>query len=743
MAAIYSDVRQPPPLNPSWKQPITAKPAASPEPTPPSDEETAAKALQRSVMESTIAQYIREAMQARENSGIEEEWQEAEDLYNGVDELSGPTALVKTRDQAPRRDAPSTARSRVVLNITKPKTQHGVSRVQEMLVPNDDKPWAIEATPIPEFDLAAADAPGAQQVRIADGSLQDASTVARFLKDKGDEFAKNMTTWVEDHFVEGRVYPELRKVIRDAGRMGTGVLKGPFPVGRVERKWTRDETNTVRLQKVTKTKPTACRKRAQDCFPDPSCGDDIHKGSFFVEREYFTRRQLTRLQYDPSYDRNGIARALEEGPQRGVKDRNDRTARLTPGETTNDAKHFELFYVYCDVEPDSLMAMGMLDELDETERQLAVIPAIVTMLNGRAIKCDVNPNETGEFPFDFFPWDEVEGQVWGRGIPYAMKVAQKGCTASVRALLENAGLSSGPIIAFMEGLQPVPTGSAWEIKARAMFRFTPDAKGLVDDIRKVIQTFNIDSHIDELLKLIQFFLNMADQLTNLPMLLQGEQQAGTSPETLGGMRLLVQNAASPLRTRAKSYDDSLITPQLTRWHDWGMQHGPDNIKGDLQVRARGSTVLVQREEAREFLVSLFGVKDDPSLRINPAKYATEMARAHGFDMASIQYNDVEWKQHVEQMQAQGMPEDPKVTAAKLKLADNDKQRQFEAQDNDAERQLKGMLKQLDVMLEQRRLQGEEAMSLDDVKAALMKIAMQERTKVQKIAADAATPHQGV
>ncbi|HEX6289376.1 MAG TPA: hypothetical protein VFZ66_09310, partial [Herpetosiphonaceae bacterium] len=266
-----------------------------------------------------------------------------------------------------------------------------------------------------------------------------------------------------------------------------------------------------------------------------------------------------------------------------------------------------------------------------------------------------------------------------------------------------------------------------------------------DDIRKAFATFDVPSHTQELLEMIQFFLNMADQLTNLPMLLQGEQAAGTSPETLGGMKLLVQNASSPLRVIAKQFDDDLIVPHLRRYYDACMQ-APDAPKeakeGDSQVFAKGSAVLVQREEAREFLMMLFAVKDDPNLRIDPAKYIEALGRANGFSMQLIQYTTEEW----EKMQAEAPPppKDPRVEAAEirnqglqqqaqLKAQDAAAQREFDAQQAAEDRALQAFLARVEENIQVMELAGDQQISINDIKAMLAKEAMANRTKRDEMA----------
>ena len=642
--------------------------------------------LQKNVLAARISDDIRTAIQSRQGSGIEEIWADSEDLYNGVDQnLNAP---VKTRDQVPRRAAAGGGRAKVVLNIVKPKTDIAVSRIAEMLVPTDERPWDFKPTPIPDLDPKKM--PDGQMVTLSDGKTQvDAKVIAMKEQVRAQEACDNAILWVEDGFVEGDVYTELRKQIRNAGRIGTGVLKGPFGEVRTIKVWEADQSGQMSLVTKREVAPTSKAIRAEDCFPDPACGDSVHKGGFFIERDFMTGKALRALAELPDYDSMLIAQALAEGPSTFAKARS-RTmlgGRRQEGSTENDAQLFEVYYYYGEVRPEDMVLMGMgreqnklvdptdpeqgfTDELDpataggltDDEMQLYTLPAIVTMLNGRPIKCSVNPAQSGCFPYHFFAWDQIEGQPWGRGIPFKMAVAQRMLTAGARALMENAGLSSGPQIAISRGALK-PANDVYEITGRKLWYY--DSDEFNDDIRKAMATFDIPSQQKELMGIIEFALKMADTLTNLPILLQGEQQPGGAPETLGGMKMFMQNASSPLRNIAKNHDDSVTKPHLKDWYDWLMEHGPDNAKGDHTIQAKGSTVLVQREESRAFLMQLLPVLGNAEFDINPAKWVAEVSKANGFTMSSIQYTEDEKAERDKKAQENPPPPPPAVQAAQI------------------------------------------------------------------------------
>jgi hypothetical protein len=690
-------------------------------------------------LEQSLTRRIREAQQARESSGIEEIWAEDEDQYNGVDALSAPAGVVKTRDQAPKR-AKGGVRSTVFLNITQPKTDTGIARVQEMLVPHDDKPWETKRTPVPDLDDAIA-RELMTPVTLGDGTQAPAKDVAAAINAKADELAKKEATWIEDKFVEGSVYAEMRKVIRSAGKLGSGILKGPAPVQRTTKKWSIKNGMGV-LEVLRKIEPTSKCISVWDFWPAADCGDNIHNGSYVVEREWMTSRKLIELAALPEYDQGNIAVALEEGPRKLGRGRHD-IRREQAGDTFEDAELFEVYYIYAQLTPDDMLLLGVDNgmpegdsRLDHEERIGPPMAAIATMLNGRCIRCVVNPLETGDFPYDLFPWDIVDGQPWGRGIPRKMGVAQRGLNSAVRKQLENAGISGGPQIVFTAGAV-TPVDGFYEITGRKLWKFDPtDA---LTDITKAFAVFNIPSMQEQLGAIIQFWLEMADLLTNLPILMQGMLKEGATPETLGGMRLLMANMTSPLRVIAKQHDDYLIVGHLRRYHTWYMQDPsiPAENKGDTQIAARGATALVQRAEDSEFLVMLWASKDDPALKLNPSKLIAEIARSRGFNLATVQYTDDEWKQEEAKRAQQQPPVDPRVQAAQIRnegiqlqvearTSEAQADRDFKAQQAAEDRASAERLRAAELDLQAMELAGTQSISLAQVKAMLAGKAMDNR-----------------
>lgn len=720
--------------------------------------QTEAIGLTRDTLEAMLARRLRSAVSARAASGIEEEWEEDQDQYEGIDELN-PAGAGETSKSNPeaRSRAARAGKSRVFLNITKPKVSSATARVTEMALPTDDRPWEFDPTPVPELDQAI-EQDRQDMVTLGDGSQVPAADAARALVEKARKKAGRAQEFVDDWLTEGRVYAEIRRAIRDAGRVGTGVLKGPVPVVRQDRRWQTGPDGVTQLSIVERIAPTSSSVSCWDLFPDPSVTDNLHAGAYVWEREYSTAKGLREMAKMPGYDAEAIAAILQEGPIK-VDQLDDRPERRTRPLESED---YEVFRYWGDLDPKDVITSGLsikgvLEEADETDPEqlerrrlqletlatLTTVPIVATLINGRLVHVAPNPLETGEFPFDLVRWETVEGRIWGRSATRSLRTPQRMLNASTRAMMENAGMAKGPqVVAMRELIEPADKTDA--INGRKLWWFKPNAD--VKDVRAAFAVFNVEPIQPFLRDIINFSLEMADQLSNLPMLLQGMQ--GQATQTVGGMAMLEANATSPLKAHAKLLDDDLFTPHLSRYYDWLMQdpNVPEEAKGDLRIKPRAASVLVYRDFLANFLPQLLPFVKDPAFKLDPAKYIEELLRSNRFSPDRVQLSQEQTQAMEEQAANAQPPEDPRITAANInreakmavvqaEIADKAQDRQFKAEQADLDRAIEKYVTELEVQIQAMEFAGQREMSFDQLKAMLAAKSMDIKTKRELFAAE--------
>ncbi len=577
------------------------------------DQEQELQEPERSSFLISLLAKRKEAITARQASGIEEEWQEDDEHYNGIDDAnrqyqatySSPGKRWATNDSAPRDNGGG--RSVVFLNITAPYVDAAGARVSDMLLPTDDRAWIIKPTPIPRlspFDLA--------EIGGEDG--------IEAVIEQAKESAEGMQSEIDDCLVESNWHGEVRVVIEDSARIGSGVLKGPYPVKRTTR-LVRRENGSVASVSVTEIKPGSRRIDPWDFYPDGSCGESVHNGSYTWEREYLSSRQVADMVGMPGYDKAAILAALKEGPKTASE-----APQPADGRTVRSRDQFELWIFYGTCDADDLQTVGVSVE-DETPKA----SAMAVLLNDRLIKCTLNVLDSGRFPYDVLAWQRRSGLPWGTGVSRKIRTVQRILNGALRAMMDNSGLTVGPQIVIGNGI--TPADSKWAITGRKLWR----AEEGVTDVRGAFFAFVPPSIQGETMNIIEWAMRRAEDATGMPAMLQGIR--GDAPETLGGMQMQNNNASSVLRRLAKRFDDYVTEPHITRYYEWMMQHSErEEIKGDFQIDVRASSALVERDAQQQFLLTLLSVAKDPAYEVDPAKLMSELLKGQRYDPKRIRYD---------------------------------------------------------------------------------------------------------
>jgi hypothetical protein len=674
---------------------------------------------------ASLARTRAEAIQARQLSGIEQDWIEDEEFYQGIDDANRHEVSrawrTKNAGQVMSNDKPKTNQSVVFPNITAPYVNAAAAKVSDILQPSDGPGFDLLPTPIPEL-IAAAEGKQMPYGVTTEAQIAEVREQAKKIIDEAKEKAKKAKQLIVDWDVQCQYHGAMRKVIKDAARIGSGVIKGPVPVKRRTLAWINGKV--VMNDKID---PSSRHLSPWNFFPDGACGENIHNGSYTWERDDLAEKQLQDLKGTPGYLDWQIDACLAEGAQRAIAfDVNNPNNLLTPSTT----RKFEIWYFHGQVKKEDLEAAGCPCE----DEQKDSIPAMLTMVNNRVIRATFNPLDSGDFPYDIVPWQKRDGMPWGKGVGRLGRTAQRIVVAAWRAKMDNAGLGSGPMWIIKNGTV-TPIDGTFELAARKGWQMAEDAD--IDDVRKAFAFVDYPMMTGDLDAIIEKGMKMMEDITGLPMLLQGQQ--GGAPDILGVVNLLNNNASSVLRELARTFDDSVTEPRVRRYYSWILQHGPDDAKGDFQIDARGSSTNVEREIQKQEAAQLLTASLNPMFGLDPKKTMHEFLTSRHFDPKNFKYDDEEWKQIVENM-SKG-PSDPRMAVAQLR-AQVDKygidfggklkliEQHWQEQENARDRQLALVIKDMEQ-------NGAQTISLTELKGKLADTTIKTRTQKELAASSAA------
>ncbi|MEX0385864.1 portal protein [Spiribacter onubensis] len=470
-------------------------------------------------------------------------------------------------------------RSSVYVNITRNKTRAAISRLGDMLLPNDDRNYGIKPTPIP-------------QGSVVDQQEQEA------MKEKAREAARAMEEQIADDFEEALYYAHARDVIEDACIYGTGILKGPTIVNRTRQAWITDPATGQSVMEVQEEyRPSVERVDPWDFFPDMSAAN-MHEAEFCFERKLINKKQLRELASLPGVMLDQLRKAMQtEGSTTQIaNDRRDELREISGVDTVSNSTKYELWEYWGPLDKDELRACGC--EVDDDP--LVEYTGCVLMVGNYVVKAAMNPLDSGDIPYSVFNWEQDGVSIFGFGVPYLMRQPQKVTNAAWRMMMDNAAVSAGPqVVVNKRAVEP--QDGDWTIRRMKTWLASGDIP-----VNQAFGVYGIQSNQGDLSAIFQMSQQLADTETNLPILLQGEGvSGGPGSQTATGMKMLMNNSNIVLRSAVKNFDDGVTVPTVRRFYDFHMAYTDrPEIKGDFDVIAKGTSVLIAREEQQEKLMML-------------------------------------------------------------------------------------------------------------------------------------------
>lgn len=719
----------------------------------PEDEEAMRERMEEKLQSfgHSLARQRDEWIRDRYSYGVDKRWVEDEDQYNSKDNVNRAASQMMTSVE---QGYPVTTqhakphRSTVFIGLTRQKTNAAESRIADILLPTDDRNWGISPTPVPALqDMTQDEAPaadpntGAPLVDPATGQAMRKKDLARAVLAAARKKAEAMQTEIDDQLTECDYNGELRKVIHNAAKLGTGVLKGPVVTNRVRKAWAQrvDAYGEMvhEIMFVEETTPASFCVDPRNCFPDPACGENIHDGKGHYERRKLTAKQVRELAKQPGYMASQLRKVLEEGPKRSatLQELEDEERRDIARET------YEMWEYWGEVDHEDLAACGVKTGEKDPLRSIS---ACVVLINNTVVKAFLNPLDGGEIPYDYYVWEKCAGSVWGYGVPYLMRAQQRVLNAAWRQMMDNSGVSSGPQIVLNPNVIQ-PADKQWQLTSRKIWWATDE----IDDVRKAFATFEFDSHQKELAAIIQMATELADQETGVPMLLQGEN--GSAPDTVGGMQMLMNSANVVLRRLVKQFDDQITRPHIRRYYDYNMLYNEDEeVKGDFSIDARGSSALLIRDIQNQAFLNLLAAGANPiyGMFLDTQKLFEKALQAQHIDPAEVFKSEEEIEQLKEQQKAaegQAQP-DPRIEAAKIRAQTDIEKVKAQNEGDMAELQTRLAIKQADIAarreemqmqreIEMLKMANTQNISLEAIKAKLADTAMRERGRKELFAAE--------
>ena len=520
-------------------------------------------------------------------------------------------------------------RSKAYMSITRTKVKTVSARQTDLLFPaNKDKNWGIQTSPIPELNPTVLQNI-TEQYENATGEVPTEDMIKEQINKEATRRCENMEKEMGDQLSELKYRDIIRSTIQSGSLYGTGILKGPLVKQITSKRWlpNGNEWVTVELPKLT---PYCEFVPVWDIYPDMSARtpDDM-RGIF--ERHSMVRNKVFELAKRPDFNADAIKSYLRANPNgdaeyklheqelmmlnpdgsenTGYKETTIAgTSYIGSGTNVGGKKgRYEVKEFWGYLSTDELASVGV--EVDEEQMGMEVA-ANVWMLGPVVIKAMISPIEGVTFPYHWYFYEKDDSSIWGEGIPSIMRDPQKLLNAAVRAMLDNAAMSAGPIVEVNMDL----VESSEDPRDLYPFRVYLRSGQGSEATAAAVRVYNVTSYTNEFMSMIQFFMTAADEVTAIPRYMYGDtNNIGGAGKTASGLSMLMGAANVTLKDQVKNFDDGVTKPFIKALYYWNMDFNEkEHIKGDFAVVAKGSTSLIAREVKAESLNQFLNITNNPT-----------------------------------------------------------------------------------------------------------------------------------
>ena len=420
--------------------------------------------------------------------------------------------------------------------------------------------------------------------------------------------AKRMEKKIKDQLEESSATKQLRFSVFECVLFGTGVMKGPFALDKEYPNW--DEEGDY--DPIIKTIPKVEHTSVWDFYPDPDAYN-MEDATYTVERHRMTRPQLRALKKRPFFRSNAIDDAIKYGESYNQEwweeSLNDNDVASDFGgegfsSYSGDVERFQVLEFWGTVDREIVENQGL--EIPEKFLEDDEIQINAWVCNGEILRFVINPFTPKRIPYVASPYEINPYSFFGVGLAENMDDTQTLMNGFMRLAVDNAILSGNLLIEVDEtNLAP---GQDLTVYPGKIFRRQGGAPG------QAIFGTKFPNVSSENMMLFDKARVLSDESSGLPSYSYGQTGVMGTGRTASGISMLMGAASNAIRTVIKNMDDYMLRPMGEALFAFNMQFDFDpDIKGDLEIRARGTESFMKNEVRSQRLISFLQIASSPVL----------------------------------------------------------------------------------------------------------------------------------
>ena len=569
---------------------------------------------------------VRSKFQEAETAKVydEKRWMQSYRNYRG---LYGPEMAFRDNEK-----------SRVFVKITKTKVLASFGQIIEVLFSQGKFPLGISPTSVTEGIVEKAHLKNKQEQQMEqpqdpygfpgdNKEIPPGTTATELMRDLAQEYqnlgfeegpsytgtpeiepaqlaADAMQKLIHDQLEERKAITVLRHVFFEMALLGTGILKGPFTDAKTYNSYDTSEDEEGNMAKVqiskTKSVPSIEAVSCWDFYPDPNA-TNIQDCDYVIQRHSFNKQQLQDLTEKPMFNKQAIEECLEMGPN--YQTRGFESSLYDRENVTSIYKNrYEVLEYWGTIDRETADECGVYYSTDSE-----VIHVNVWICGSKVLRMVENPFTPKRIPYLVCPYELNPYQFFGVGIPENMEDSQMVMNGHARMAIDNLALA-GNLVFDVDETMLVP-GQDMKVFPGKIFRRQSGQTG------QAVHGVKFPNTAQENLQMFDKFRQLADESTGIPSYSHGTTGVQSTTRTASGMSMLMGAAALSIKTVIKNIDDYLLKPLGESLYHWNMQFNEEspNIKGDLEVKAQGTSSLMQKEVRSQRLITFMQTASNPAL----------------------------------------------------------------------------------------------------------------------------------
>jgi len=447
------------------------------------------------------------------------------------------------------------------------------------------------------------------------------------------EAARRMEKLIHDQIEESNGSSEIRNSLFESALFGTGIVKGPFNFNKTLNKWDQDE-NGVRTHRAIDVRvPRIEFVSIWDFFPDPNA-TNIEECEYVFHRHKMNRTKLRSLSRMPYFNKEAIREALAAGANYQEAEYESALHDDSRSETYG-GDLFEVIEYWGVMDAEYARQVGM--EIDEDVDDLQEVQINAWMCNGFLLRSVANPFTPFRLPYHSFPYERNPYSFFGIGVAENMDDSQKIMNGHARMAIDNLALSGSLVFDVDE--TALVGGQTMEIYPGKIFRRQAGVPGTA------INGLKFPNTSTENMMMFDKFRQLADEQTGIPSYSHGQTGVQSMTRTASGMSMLLGAASLNIKTVIKNLDDFLLKPLGEAYFQWNMQFldASLDVQGDLEVKATGTSSLMQKEVRSQRLTTFLQTIQNPAVApfIKIDKLISELAVSLELDPDELMNNPQE------------------------------------------------------------------------------------------------------